>query len=231
MKRVPLPAPLKARRGRLEMANNGTLFLDEIGEISLKMQVVLLRVLEEKTLQRVGGSKNISVNFRLICATHRDLTQLIYEDQFREDFYYRINVITLEIPPLKDRPEDLPPLAHHFLEQFVRETGKHLEGFTQRALAMLMTYDWPGNVRELRNVIERAVVLAKGRMIGEEELTFLNGQKKDCGLGTLSLKEVEISHICATLEAFNWNISQAARQLGIDRSTLNRKIKMYKLKK
>lgn len=222
---------VKARRGHIEMANNGTLFLDEIGEISLKMQVALLRVLEEKTLQRVGGSKSISVNFRLICATHRDLTQLIHEDQFREDFYYRINVITLEILPLKERPEDLTPLAHHFLEHFVRETGKRIEGFTQRALAMLMTYDWPGNVRELRNVVERAVVLARGRMIGAEELTFLNGQKENCGFGTLSLKEVEISHIRATLGAFSWNISRAARQLGIDRSTLNRKIKTYKLKK
>ncbi len=220
---------VKARRGRLEMADNGTLFLDEIGEISSKMQVALLRVLEEKKFQRVGGTKSIPVNFRLISATHRDLLALIQAGTFREDFYYRINVISLEIPPLKDRPEDLPLLAEYFLDQFTRETGKRLEGFTQRALGMLMTYDWPGNVRELRNVIERAVVLAKGRMIGAEELTFLHGQKHDCGLGSLTLKEVEVSHIRATLEAFNWNISQAARQLGINRSTLSRKIKAYQL--
>lgn len=220
---------VKARRGRLEMANNGTLFLDEIGEISLKMQVTLLRVLEEKELQRVGGSKRISVNFRLISATHRNLAQLIAEGRFREDFYYRINVITIAIPPLKERPEDLPALADHFLEYFTHETGKRIEGFTQRAFGLLMSYNWPGNVRELRNVVERAVVLARGRMIGVEELTFLDGQKKDCGLGALTLKEIEISHIRATLEAFNWNISQAAKQLGIDRSTLNRKIKAYHL--
>jgi len=220
---------VKARRGRLEMANNGTLFLDEIGEISSKMQVSLLRVLEEKEVQRVGGSIPIETDFRLLSATHRELPQLIRDGRFREDFFYRINVITLPIPPLRERLEDVPALADHFLERYVQETGKRLEGFTQKALGILMSYSWPGNVRELRNVIERAVVIARGRMIGVEELTFLTPATPECQLGTMTLQEVEISHVKAALVACNWNISRAAGQLGIDRSTLNRKIKRYNL--
>ena len=220
---------VKARRGRLEMANNGTLFLDEIGEISTKMQVSLLRVLEEKQFERLGGTQSISTNFRLLSATHRKLPRLIKENRFREDFYYRINVISLPVPPLRERLEDVPALADHFLDQYVQETGKRLEGFTQRALGMLMAYKWPGNVRELRNVVERAVVIARGRMIGAEELTFLDTSSKDCRLGTLTLREVEISHVRSVLDACNWNVSRAAKQLDIDRSTLNRKIKRYHL--
>ncbi len=163
---------VKARRGRLEMANKGTLFLDEVGEISSKMQVSLLRALEEKQFLRVGGSQPVRSEFRLICATHQDLPHLIRQNRFREDFYYRINVISLHIPPLRERLEDVPVLADHFLKQYVAETGKPLEGFTQRAIGMLSAYPWPGNVRELRNVIERAVVIARGRMIGAKELTF-----------------------------------------------------------
>ena len=222
---------VKARRGRLEMANKGTLFLDEIGEISPKMQVTLLRVLEEKTFQRLGGSESISTDFRLLSATHRNLPQLIRENQFRDDFFYRINVITLEVPPLRERLEDVPALADHFFDLYVQETGKRLEGFTQRALGMLMAYAWPGNVRELRNVIERAVVIARGKIIGAEELTFLDSSTKDCRLGTLTLHEVEISHIRAVLEACSWNVSRTAKQLEIDRSTLNRKIKKFQIER
>lgn len=220
---------VKARRGRLEMANNGTLFLDEIGEISSKMQVSLLRVLEEKQFQRIGGSQDVKTDFRLICATHRDLPQLIKEDQFREDFYYRINVISIDIPPLRDRLDDVPALADHFLDRYVQDTGKRLEGWTQRAIGMLMAYHWPGNVRELRNVVERAVVLARGRMIGANELSFLQSDMDECNFGTMTLKEVEISHLKAALDSTNWNISRAAKQLDIDRGTLARKIKRYQL--
>ncbi len=220
---------VKARRGRLEMANNGTLFLDEIGEISTKMQVSLLRVLEEKQVQRVGGNQSVDTNFRLICATHRDLPQLIREDHFREDFYYRINVITINIPPLRERLADVPLLADHFLERYVQETGKRVEGLTQRAIGLLMAYHWPGNVRELRNVVERAVVLARGRMIGAEELSFLQPDADECRFGTMTLKQVELSHLKAALESTGWNISQTARQLDIDRGTLARKIKRYQL--
>ena len=222
---------VSARRGRLEMANGGTLFLDEIGDIPAKMQVSLLRVLEEKKFQRLGGNQWIETNFRLVSATHRDLPQLIREGRFREDFFYRINVIRIDIPPLRDRLEDVAPLADHFLERYTRETGKRILGLTQRALGMLMAYRWPGNVRELRNVIERAVVLARGRMIGAEELTFVNAGADTCQLGTLSLQEMEISHLRAALETCGWNVSRAATHLGIDRGTLTRKIKRYQLKR
>jgi two-component system response regulator HydG len=220
---------VKARRGRLEMANNGTLFLDEIGEISPKMQVSLLRVLEEKTFRRVGGNQPIETHFRLISATHRDLKQLIKEEQFREDFFYRINVFSIDIPPLRERVEDIPVLADYFIGTYAAETGKPVEGMTQKALDILCDYAWPGNVRELRNVIERDVVIARGRMIGSQELSFLQEREDDCRLGTMTLKEMEIRHILATLEACDGNITRAAKQLGIDRVTLSRKMKRYEL--
>jgi two-component system response regulator HydG len=222
---------VRARRGRLEMAAGGTLFLDEIGDISAKMQVSLLRVLEEKRFQRLGGSQWIDTDFRLVSATHRDLPGLIRQGQFREDFFYRINVIRIEIPPLRNRLEDVPALADHFLERYSRETGKRILGLTQRALGILTAYPWPGNVRELRNVMERAVVLAKGQMIGAEELGFLGADAEPCRLGPMSLREMEIAHIQATLETCAWNVSRAARQLGIDRATLTRKMKRYRLQR
>jgi two-component system, NtrC family, response regulator HydG len=222
---------IKARRGRIEMANKGTLFLDEIAEISPKMQVSLLRVLEEKRFQRLGGSQFIDSDFRLISATHRDLPQLIKERQFREDFYYRINVIMVNIPPLRQRLADIPVLADHFLERYVQETGKQVGGFTQRALDMLKFYSWPGNVRELRNVIERAVVIVRGRMIGADELSFLQPNSDECNLGSMTLKEMEISYIKSVLEDSDWNITRSANRLGVDRSTLTRKIKRHNLKR
>jgi len=220
---------VKARRGRLEMANNGTLFLDEIGEISSKMQISLLRALEEKQFLRVGGSQPIKSDFRLISATHQHLPHLIGENRFREDFYYRINVIGLHIPPLRERLEDVPVLADHFLKHYVEETGKSLMGFTQRAIGMMTAYQWPGNVRELRNVIERAVVIAKGRMIGAKEMIFLNPEADFCEMGPLTLKDMEINHVRAALDSCNWNVSRAAKQLGIDRSTLTRKMKRHQI--
>jgi two-component system response regulator HydG len=220
---------VKARRGRLEMADNGTLFLDEIGEISPKMQISLLRVLEDKKFRRVGGNQPIETHFRLISATHRDLRQLIKEEQFREDFFYRINVFSIDIPPLRERIEDIPVLADYFISSYAAETGKPVEGMTQKALDILCAYPWPGNVRELRNVIERVVVIARGRMIGAQELSFLQEREDDCRLGTMTLKEMEIRHIQATLEACDGNITRAAKQLGIDRVTLSRKLKRYAL--
>ncbi|MEJ2155877.1 MAG: sigma-54 dependent transcriptional regulator [Desulfobacteraceae bacterium] len=222
---------VRARRGRLEMANSGTLFLDEIGEISPKMQINLLRVLEEKKFQRVGGNQYIDTHFRLISATHRDLMELIKEDQFREDFFYRINVFSIDIPPLRERVEDIPVLADYFAGCFAAETGKPVEGLTQKALQILCEYHWPGNVRELRNVIERVVVISRGRMIGADELCFLQERADDCHFGAMTLKEMEIRHIEATLEACGGNITRAAKQLGIDRVTLSRKMKRYALSK
>lgn len=220
---------VKAKRGRLEMADKGTLFLDEIGEISTKMQVSLLRVLEEKSFVRVGGHQSLQSDFRLISATHRDLTSLIKEGQFREDFYYRINVISLPIPPLRERLDDIPVLADHFLKRYSHETGKHVEGFTQKAVDLLSSYHWPGNIRELRNVIERAVVLARGRMIGASELTFLNPRAQPPTLGAMTLLEHEINLIRAALDACSGNVIQASKRLGIDRTTLMRKMKRYQL--
>jgi DNA-binding NtrC family response regulator len=220
---------VKARRGRLEMANNGTLFLDEVGEISQKMQVSLLRVLEEKSFVRLGGSQPIQSDFRLMSATHRDLPALIKENQFREDFYYRINVISIPIAPLRERLDDVSVLADHFLKRYVQETGKHLEGFTQKALDLLSSYHWPGNIRELRNVIERAVVIARGRMIGAAELTFLNPRPDACSFGSMTLEELEINHIKAVLDACNGNVIRASSRLGVNRSTLMRKMKRYQL--
>jgi two-component system response regulator HydG len=220
---------VKTRRGRLEMADNGTLLLDEIGEISTKMQVSLLRVLEEKRFLRLGGTHSVYSDFRLITATHRDLPPLIKEKQFREDFYYRINVITIHIPPLRERLDDIPVLADHFLKRYVEETGKHLEGFTQKAIEQLTAYPWPGNVRELKNVIERAVVIAKGHIIGTEELKFLDPEKLPVQKSSCTFEELETNHIKQTLASCDGNISLAAKKLGINRSTLSRKIKRYHL--
>ena len=220
---------VKTRRGRLEMADNGTLLLDEVGEISTKMQVSLLRVLEEKRFLRLGGTHSVYSDFRLITATHRDLPPLIKEKQFREDFYYRINVITIHIPPLRERLDDIPVLADHFLKRYVEETGKHLEGFTQKAIEQLTAYPWPGNVRELKNVIERAVVIAKGHIIGIEELKFLDPEKLPAQTPSCTFEELETNHIKLTLASCDGNISHAAKKLGINRSTLSRKMKRYHL--
>ena len=152
----------RAKKGRLEMAQGGTLFLDEVGEIPLKMQIDLLRVLQEKTFHRVGGIEEIPVEFRLICATHRDLAKEIERGAFRQDFYYRLNVIELEIPPLHARIDDIPVLAQHFLERLRKETNKPVADINQQAINALKNYPWPGNIRELENAVERAVVLAKG---------------------------------------------------------------------
>jgi transcriptional regulator with PAS, ATPase and Fis domain len=222
---------VKARRGRLEMANKGTLFLDEIGEISPKMQVSLLRALEDKSFLRIGGSQPIEAHFRLISATHRDLRQLMKENLFREDFFYRINVFSIHVPPLRERREDIPVLADYFLDKYARETGKQIEGITQKGLGLLVGYPWPGNVRELRNVMERVAVIARGRMIGSEELCFLQTRADECNLGTLTLQEAEIRHVQAALEACSWNITRAAKQLGIDRVTLARKMKRHNISK
>ena len=220
---------IKARRGRLEMAHKGTLFLDEIGEISPRMQVSLLRVLEEKKFLRLGGSQSIETQFRLISATHRDLHQLLRENQFREDFFYRINVFIIHVPPLRERLDDIPVLADYFLEKYARETGKRIEGITQKGMALLADYPWPGNVRELRNIIERVVVISRGRMIGAEELSFLQARGAVCHTEAPTLQESQVRHIQDALKTHDWNITRAARQLGIDRATLSRKLKRYRL--
>ncbi len=219
---------VKARRGRLEMADGGVLFLDEVGDISGKMQVDLLRVLEDKVFFRIGGTTKVNTDFRLICATHQDLPDQIARGRFRSDFYFRINVISINVPPLSERLEDIGLLAVHFLERFALDTGKRIEGFAPEALARLKGYSWPGNVRELKNVIERAVVLCRGERIGVEVLSF-PGEDRPAATGLATLEEVELDHIRRTLAATDWNVSQAAGHLGIDRGTLSRKMKRHGL--
>ena len=220
---------LQARRGYLEVVSGGTLFLDEIGEISPKMQVDLLRVLEEKQITRVGGREPVEVDFRLITATRRDLEAAVKEGSFREDFYYRINVIHIPIPPLRHRKEDITLLVDHFLEKYSQETTKRVDRLDREALDLLNRYDWPGNVRELQNAIERAVVLSKSRSLHAEDFAFLAAPQA-ASTKARTLEEVEKAHIRRILEDCVWNITRAAAVLGINRVTLHKKINRYALR-
>ncbi len=218
----------QARKGFLEVVSGGTLFLDEIGEISQKMQVDLLRVLEEKKILRIGDREPIDVNFRLISSTFRDLQKDVAEGRFREDFFYRINVITMEIPSLRKRKEDIPLLVSHFLNKYSHETTKQVDHVTPGAMKLLKEYDWPGNVRELENAIERAVVLSKSRSLGAESFSFLRPAHKAPDR-PLTLREMEKEYIRETLEQEGWNITRSAKVLGINRVTLHKMIKRYDL--
>jgi DNA-binding NtrC family response regulator len=211
------------RLGKIELAHEGTLFLDEVGDIPPKVQVDLLRVLQDRSFTRVGGNELIHSDFRLICATNRDLEAEVTAGRFREDLYYRINVLRIHLPPLRERVEDIPLLAEHFLAQFTRQTGKKIRGFSPEAMAALCQYPWPGNVRELANAVERAVVLCQGEVIPPQLLPFAG--KPPTPLE--SLAAVEENHIRRVLAAHNWNISEAARVLGIDRTSLYYKMKRY----
>jgi len=217
-----------ARKGFLEVVSGGTLFLDEIGEISPKMQVDLLRVLEEKKIISLGSREPVDVDFRLISATRRDLEKGITDGMFREDFYYRINVIKIDIPPLRVRKEDVPLLIDHFLEKYSHETVKQVDRVTGDAMALLKSYDWPGNVRELENAIERAVVLSKSRTLGIDDFSFLQSSPAPVSRPE-SLKEMEKEHIQQILEEYNWNVTRAAKALGINRVTLHKMIRRYNL--
>jgi DNA-binding NtrC family response regulator len=218
------------RKGRLEMADGGTLFLDEVGSISLKTQVDLLRVLESHEFTRVGGSKPIKVDFRVICATNEDLEKAVADGRFREDFFYRINVFLIEAPPLRIRRSDIPLLANHFLERFARQMDKRITQISSEAMAVLEAYDWPGNVRELSNAIERAMVVGKGRSIQPEDLP-LRGAPRVPPAEADSLAEVERRHVASVLEKVDWNITRAAEALRVDRVTVYNKIKKYGLKR
>jgi DNA-binding NtrC family response regulator len=219
-------------RGKFEIAAGGTLFLDEIGDISPKLQLDLLRVLDAREFRRVGGSQVIKTDARIIAATNRDLKKLVDSGSFREDLYYRLNVIPVTLPPLRERKEDIPLLAEHFLAQFRTEMRKPLESLSGEALEMLMAYDWPGNVRELRNVLERGAVLARGPILTllELELGAPTPPGVTPGDGADSLREVERRHIMGTLKQHHWNITRSAKALGIDRVTLYNKIKRYQIR-
>jgi Nif-specific regulatory protein len=227
--------------GKFEAAHQGTLMLDEIGEMSPSIQSKFLRVLEGHSFERVGGSQPIKVDVRVIAATNRDLEKAVAENAFRRDLYFRLRVVEVFVPPLRKRPEDIVELANYFLDRFNAETGRKIRGFTPEALHLMQQYRWPGNVRELKNVIERAVVLARTDFIDTDDLNLSTiAAATDSGellmpapkstFEPLSLDEVERRHIHATLKATGWNKSRTAAILGVERSTLDRKIKRYELR-
>ena len=220
----------ETKRGRLELAHGGTLFLDEIGEISMRMQIDLLRVLEDRVFYRVGGTQPIEADFRVISATNRNLQEAIKSGSFREDLYYRLNVISFRMPALRERKEDIPLLAQHFLFRFSREINKPIDRIERDAMDELMLYDWPGNVRELENAMERAVVVSKGAAVSADVLPICRAEGSPHPRDN-SLREVEKAHIAHILDATRWNILQSAKTLGIDRSTLYSKIKRYRIVK
>jgi DNA-binding NtrC family response regulator len=221
------------KRGKFEMADGGTIFLDEIGDISPKLQMDLLRVLQERCFYRVGGSQEVRVDVRVIAASHVNLQQAVAEGKFRDDLFYRLNVIEIRIPPLRERREDVPLLARHFLERLAHELGKDIGDISESAMKVLMDYNWPGNVRELENTIERAMVTCKNHVLTEECFGFLalNGiaGKSWTPPVNISLQDMEKLVIVATLERTNGNIKESAGILGIDRSTLYEKIKRYEI--
>ena len=244
------------RAGRFELADGGTLFLDEVGDVPTDVQVKLLRVLQEREFERVGGVDTVKVDVRVISATHRDLETLINEGKFREDLYYRLNVFPITLPPLRDRPADIPQLVEHFIQKFSQSTGKAVRGADAAAIAELQSYPWPGNVRELENVIERAMILTKGPTLSASDLDF--GRRLSAGVPPRSssssatavaaisgdssaaggepsrsfykrISEQEKSEIVAAVERAQGNIAHAARSLGINRSTLYYRMRKHNL--
>jgi two-component system response regulator HydG len=224
------------KEGRFRQADKGSLFLDEVTEMSLAMQVKLLRVLQERELTRVGGGAVIKVDVRLIAATNRNLMEEIDSGRFREDLYYRLNVVNLQVPPLRDRKEDIPLLAMQFTGLFSTKNQKNIKGLTPQAMDRLLKYRWPGNVRELMNAIERAVVLSRSEYLEERDFSLLDdvstsieegGIKENTIPSDLPLEDIERASILQTLEAAGGNKSEAARRLGITRRTLHKKLKKY----
>jgi len=226
----------RRKEGRFRQAHGGSLFLDEVSEMPLTMQVKLLRVLQERELTRVGGEQVIPVDVRLIVATNRNLTDLINQGRFREDLFYRLNVVALDIPPLRRRVEDIPLLVRHFIEIFAAQNRKEISGVTPGAMDRLIKYHWPGNVRELMNAVERGVVLSRGDYLNEEDLAIIQTvTAEDENAPTvfdettvdIPLERVEKTTILNTLESAGGNKSEAARRLGITRKTLHKKLKKY----
>jgi Nif-specific regulatory protein len=224
--------------GKFEAADGGTIFLDEIGEMSVSTQAKLLRVLEGHPYERVGGHAPIRVDVRVVSATNQPLEKALQEGRFRRDLFFRLQVVEIRVPPLRERKSDVPLLADHFLKRFVRETGRKIRGFTPAALKKMEAHDWPGNVRELRNVIERAVALGRSMSIDTNDIWLSSLEvpstplpPQDNVFEAVSLDEIDKRHILRTLEHTSWNKSQSAAILKIERSTLDRKIKLYELKR
>lgn len=222
------------KKGKFELAEGGTLLLDEIGDIPAKLQVDLLRVLQERSFYRVGGTEEVKVDVRIIAATNRDLRAAVEQGTFRDDLYYRLNVINIVIPPLRERREDIPLLAEFLLERLCHELGREIDDISKDAVRLLMNYDWPGNVRELENAMERAMVTCQDRVLGQSDFAFLLRDDRSKGWSvppTMSLQELEKLAIVSTLDRTRGNIKESAEILGIDRSTLYDKLKRYEIQR
>jgi transcriptional regulator with PAS, ATPase and Fis domain len=222
--------------GRLELANEGTLFLDEIGDMSLIAQAKLLRVLEDRRFERLGGQKSIEVDFRLISATNRPLDEFVRDNRFREDLYYRVNAFSIRLPSLRERPVDIPVLANRFVARYCAANGLPLDAkvFSEEAVSRLLTYHWPGNIRELESTVSRAALSAPGRVIRDGDIEFLHAHNPVAQVAEArpklpTLRDAERAHIQRVLEAVSWNKKEAARVLEISRGTLYRKILEYQL--
>ncbi len=228
------PDALERKLGKFEIANGGTIFFDDIGELSPLIQTKLLRVLQEGSFHRVGGVREVGVDVRIIAATSRDLSSAVQDGDFRADLFYRISVLPVVIPPLRERQDDVAVLAKNFLHAFSEKMGKPFTGFSEDALGLMRSYDWPGNVRELKNAVERAVAFGSPPLLKAKDMApgplgrAVKGTR--AGGAVMSLKEMEAGHISNALAHVGWNISKAAQQLGIGRDTLYRKIKQYGLR-
>ncbi len=222
----------KPRKGKFLMADKGSILLDEIGEMSLSVQAKLLRVIQEKEITPVGSDTSITADVRIIAATNKDLTALSEQGRFRQDLYYRLNVVHIKVPPLRERKEDIPLLAISFLEEFSKKNRRDVKGFTPKAMDAIIRYPWEGNVRELKNCVERSVVLSRADYIGLEDIRFLTagddpGSSAGVDIGNTPLADIEKEAILATLESCGGNKSETARRLGITRKTLLKKLKSY----
>jgi DNA-binding NtrC family response regulator len=221
------------RKGKFEIAEGGTIFLDEIGDISPKLQLNLLRILQERNFYRVGGTEQINVDVRVIAATNRNLEEAVKEGKFRDDLFYRLNVINIHLPALRERGEDIPLLVHNFIERIAPELGRDVHDISEGAMKILLNHQWPGNVRELENAVERAIVTCKAKILTEEDFQFMlshTAEKRTWTVPTeLTLDEIENQAIQATLQRTHGNIKEASAILGVDRSTLYDRIKKYNI--
>jgi Nif-specific regulatory protein len=220
---------LHSRRGRFELADGGTIFLDEIGDLPLPLQAKLLRVIQQKTFEKVGDDATITVDVRILAATNRDIEHLVEKGTFRRDLFYRLNVLPLVVPPLRQRPEDIPELASFFLQSASRQTKKEFDGFSDDAMEALISHVWPGNIRELQNCVERACVTGKNKWIGREDLFLDSTRPAPAGKGRANLKTAltvfKTQYIKKVLEENRWNQTEAAKALDIQRTYLSRLIK------
>ena len=214
------------RKGRFEMADGGTIFLDEIATISAKMQIELLRVLESKTFVRVGGNKEITSDFRVICATNKDLKKMVEKGTFREDLFYRLDVVNITVPPLRERVEDIPILVDYFINKYCTSMSREIISIHPSAMKRILEYNFHGNVRELENMIERAIVIGNDKEIRLKDLPI---EKDSISNSIESLEDLEMKHILQILNKYDWNISRSAKALRVDRVTLYSKIKKFGL--